>query len=165
MFPRHYKHNKIARFTVGKFHFVNHLITIENEEDHERFLAEVAGLLMVDQVNIVEILNLENERPVSTSGRTTRGALGSNNVKMSDSVAEGKSAELDRREQELMEREANLAARERRIPNQPEGFDGTKSGDGVVAQAAATDPGKPETESTPAPTPGPRIGGLKLGGA
>jgi len=196
-FPKHYKHKTIARFSVGPYHFVNHILQIEDHKADTDFLREVDGLLMVDKINIVEILNLENERPVEPGQRTTHGMLGTAGVKLSDSTAEAKNAELAKRSQELTEREAILAARERRLAeaegkgNLIAAFDGTKAGDGVVADTNndgvtdslldesgnqiepvtiapvvdETPASDPATAPAPAPAPGPRIGGLKLGSA
>lgn len=160
-FLKHYKHKTIARFSVGPHHFVNHILVIDSEEKDEDFKRELAGLLMVDQINIVEVMNLENERPVDLSQRTTRGTLGTAGIKLQDSTAEAKTAELAKRAEELTEREAIIAAAERRIAASAvaaENFDGTQEGDGVVTEDA-----KEEPAAEPEPTPA-KAGGLKLGG-
>lgn len=160
-FLKHYKHKTISRFSVGPYHFVNHILEIDSEEKNDDFLREVSGLLMVDQINITEIMNLENERPLDLSQRVSRGMLGTAGVKLQDSTAEGKSAELTRREQELNAREAIIAAQERRIPgNAPlPAADESPAPASTEGEAPAADPA-----TAPATDPAPvKVGGLVLG--
>lgn len=108
-YPVWYKHNQIANFRVGEFQFENHLLKIDNPELEDIFLQEYKGLMGIDQVNIKQVMNVENERPVDTN-RVIRGA--SSTTARPAELGDGRKDELDRRDSELVQREAVVAQRE-----------------------------------------------------
>lgn len=166
-FPKYYKHKTIMRFSVGPYQFANHLLQVDTQEADDDFLREVRGLLAVDQINIVEVLNIENERPVDSTSRIQRGSTASHKVGLSEQSAEARSAELDRREQEIVAREALLVNREAggmRIQ-----YDAALPDSESELPAEEAKPLAPITDSAPkaepasTPAPAPRIGGIRLG--
>lgn len=144
----YYKHKTINRFTVGKFEFQNHLLTIYSDEDNNEFLDHVRGLLPVDQINIVEVQNIENEKPVTTAGgRVTRGNTSSRSS-MQDLTAEARNADLQRREEELLSREAVIAARERELVPLVQGeIDPAPGGEDDVTRSTADSEVNPNSQT------------------
>lgn len=75
-----YKHRTVKTFKVGRFKFEDHILKIHSEAEHEEFLKAYEGLLGPDRVAIVEVMQLENERPVNTQRRVD-GSLSTAEIK------------------------------------------------------------------------------------
>lgn len=108
-YPVYYKHKTIAAFRVGQHQFKNHILTIQKPDDHDDFLREFDGLLELDQINIRELTNIENEKPVEVGRKVIRGSQGSHQASLAEiEGGEAQRAEIERREAVLLTREREL---------------------------------------------------------
>lgn len=86
-----YRHKTVASFTVHhgqyQFSFVNHILVIHGENDavtesmNNAFLEAFHGFEVRDKNAIVKLVSVRNEIPVDEASRTTRGAVGSADIK------------------------------------------------------------------------------------
>lgn len=156
-----YKHKQIARFCVGRFQFENHFLAVE-DTDLEDFLREHEGLAGVDRTNIVEVLNLENERSIN---RTNRGATDTASIKdgskaksESDFAAERATFNAEREKFEI-----ERAAFEKAMLAANQSSAKTEAPAEVVKNDAGKTPAEVVKAAAPAtPDPAPKFGGLKL---
>lgn len=98
-----YKHRRVKTFKCGKFKFEDHILKIYSEAEHEEFKRTYKGLLGIDKQAIVEVLQLENERPVNLSRRIDGAASTS---KMVDSAETKAPAETEKEPAETPDGEA-----------------------------------------------------------
>lgn len=65
-YPIHFKHKQIRAFKVGEFRFNNNVCAIPDANAHARFMALYDRLPGPDRANIVQLLHIENEKPVGS---------------------------------------------------------------------------------------------------
>jgi hypothetical protein len=59
----HFRHNRVRRFKVGKFNFIDHLCKVA-DRDLPGFIRAYKGLARIDQAAITHVKQLVNEQPM-----------------------------------------------------------------------------------------------------
>jgi len=81
----YFRHKKIRNFKVGAFEFKDHLMSISGTPAQAarleaEFLKLHAGLLPMDQLNIVRVKHIANEEAVQSKAGTVRGPVDTGNI-------------------------------------------------------------------------------------
>jgi len=107
-FPVFFKHKLAASFRVGPHQFADHIYQINSADAYNDFMREFDGLLEIDQVNLTQIMNIQNERPIEHR-KVIRGSQSVSQVNASElASASERQGELDRREAIVNQRFAEI---------------------------------------------------------
>ena len=163
-FPRYFRHKMINHFVFGPFQFRKHLLKIDTQEDYDDWMNHFKGLLEVDQVNIVEVMNIENERSLPVTSNVIRGGLNTSNTAGDLSGPAGQTEAQRRLEEQNRQLQEQLAEALKAVETLQKAGESKPTSTPAKAPEEANETATESPESPAATSNENTAGGLKLGG-